>query len=263
MPIPIKAPAEINAMRPAARLAWSLLGGAIARCAPGVTTAQIDRHLLERLLASGAGPILRGIRQSPGGPAFPACCCVCVNEEAAHGIPGPRILREGDVVCIDVSLRLDGWCADAARATVVGGVAAKDHSLAAVSGAAARAVAAAMHPGVRWSLAAGAASGVARGAGLRLAAGLSGHGIGRGLHEPPEAWFGISTGLPGAPVQDFILRPGMVLTVEPVLVSPGHGEPTLLGLDDGFTVVTGDRARACHEEIMVAVTRDGPEVLTA
>ncbi|MCC6661027.1 MAG: M24 family metallopeptidase [Phycisphaerales bacterium] len=265
MPIPIKAPAEINAMRPAARLAWSLLGGAVVRCAPGVTTAQIERHLREQMEESGAEPILRGIRQSTGGPAFPACCCVCLNEEAAHGIPGPRILREGDVVSIDVSLRLDGWCADAARAAVVGGAEVKGHghALAAAARAAARAVAAAMHPGVRWSLASGAAAGVARGAGLRLAAGLSGHGIGRGLHEPPEAWFGISTGLPGAQVQDFILRPGMVLTVEPVLVSPGHGEPTLLGLDDGFTVVTGDRARACHEEIMVAVTRDGPEVLTA
>ena len=128
---------------------------------------------------------------------------------------------------------------------------------------AAAACAAAMQPGVLWSRGAAAATDVARAAGLRVAEGLSGHGIGRGLHEPPEAGFGFVTGLGAPPVQDFVLRPGMVLTVEPVLVLAGQGPPTLLGLDDGFTVVTGDRARACHEEIMVAVTRDGPEVLTA
>lgn len=273
MALLIKSPAEIDAMRPGARLAWSLLGEALAWCVSGVTTGEIDARLAEHVARAGGHAELRGFRESPDAPAFPGCCCVCVNEEAAHGIPGPRILRAGDVVTIDLALRLGGWCADAARATVVEDVAVQSHGHATHHGhatqlvqaarAATAAAAAAMHPGARWSVAAVRAEQVARDAGVRVATGLSGHGIGRRLHEPPEAPFGIPTGLRTPPVQDFILRPGMVLTVEPVLVSPGDGPPTLLGLDDGFTVVTGDRARACHEEIMVAVTRDGPEVLTA
>lgn len=254
-------------MRRAGRAAWSLVSSALQDCHPGRTTADLARRLAARLSEIGAEPILQG-RREPGGTSFPACCCISVNEEALHGIPGPRILRQGDVVSVDLALRLDGWCADAASATIVGSA---DPSLTGPL-AAARAVLAAgiacMTPGALWSRVALAVEQAAAAADLRLGAGYAGHGIGRDLHEPPVAplwhpW----TGPDAARVQDFALRPGMVLTIEPVFIlggrsASGSGRPELVELDDGFTVVTGDRAPACHEERTVAVTREGPVVLT-
>jgi methionyl aminopeptidase len=256
-------------MRSAASLAWRLLGRALACCTPGVTTRDLDRAIGSEIEAAGALPILRGWKETPDGPAFPGSSCICVNEEAAHGIPGPRILRAGDVVSIDLSLRLNGWCADAARATVVGDGAPDARLLVDAVREAVTLAADAAKPSRRWSEVAAIVADVARRGHLRVAEGLSGHGIGRDLHEPPSASFTEEpTGLAASTLQDFTLRPGMVLTIEPVFIldgpaGPQQGKPALTELDDGFTVVTLDRAWACHEEVMVAVTRQGPRTLTA
>jgi methionyl aminopeptidase len=116
---------------------------------------------------------------------------------------------------------------------------------------------AAMTSGARWSSIVAILESWAERGGWRLAPSFPGHGIGRSLHEPPKAW----TAPDGerAP-RDFVLRPGMVLTLEPIAVL---GEPEIIGLDDGWTVVTKDRAWACHEERMIAITRGGPRTLTA
>lgn len=267
MPIHLKSPGEIAAMRRAGEAAWSLIESALARARPGDTTAEVAARLASDIAAIGAEPILQG-RSAGAGPPFPACCCICVNEEALHGIPGPRILRDGDVISVDLALRLDGWCADAASAAIVGRAQPGLSARLAAARAVVDAGIATMTPGARWSAVARAAEEAAASAGLRLAAGYAGHGIGRDLHEPPAAplwhpW----TGPEAVRVQDFALRPGMVLTIEPVLIlggrsGSGSDRPELVELDDGFTVVTGDRAPACHEERTVAVTREGPVVLT-
>ncbi len=274
MPIPIKSPGDIVAMGRAGALAWRIVTEAVESVRVGVTTAELDDLIAGRMAASGAEAVLKGFRCG-GGPAFPACSSICVNEEVVHGVPGDRILRDGDLVTIDLALRLDGWCADVARALVVGsrsdGPSGPDRFSVspALAQSAARCVnagLAAMAAGRRWSEVARAVAGEAGASGVRLVGAYAGHGIGRDLHEPPEAWLGDgtpATGPEGAGAQDFVLRPGMVLTLEPIVMEGlgAEGRAALIALDDG-TVLAGDRHRACHEERTVAITRAGPVVLT-
>jgi len=257
MAIPIKSPAEIDAMARAAKVAWRIVGEGLDAARAGVTTAEIDDLVTRRIADAGALPIFQGYRMGAS-PAFPASCCICLNEEVVHGIPGPRLLRDGDLLTVDVGLSIEGWCADAASSRVVGENA--DEAVLAMVGEVRAAVddaCAAMATGVRWSSIVEILETRAAAGGWRLVPSFPGHGIGRSLHEPPKAW----TAPDGerAP-RDFVLRPGMVLTLEPIAVL---GEPEIVGLDDGWTVVTRDRAWACHEERMIAITRGGPRALTA
>ncbi len=286
MPIPIKSPGDIAAMGRAGALAWRIVTEAVGSVRTGVTTGELDGLIAARLAGSGAEAILKGF-PSGGGTPFPACSSICVNEEVVHGVPGDRILRDGDLVTIDLALRRDGWCADVARALVMGsrgdGDSASHRSSVspALAQSAARCVnagLAAMAAGGRWSEVARAVAGEAAASGVCLVGAYAGHGIGRDLHEPPEAWLGDgatrdgrrgdrvgtpATGPEGTGAQDFVLRPGMVLTLEPIVMEGlgVEGRAALIALDDG-TVLAGDRRRACHEERTVAITRDGPVVLT-
>jgi len=260
MAIPLKSPRDVDGMRRAGALLWQLLGRAAAGCVPGATTRALDRDLADWIRAAGAEPVFPE-------SGFPAASAISVNEEVAHAPPGPRILRDGEVVTIDAALRLDGWCADAAVARVIGARSADAGRLAAAARSAVDAAVAAVAPGRWWSDVASEAMGIAGQSGCSIVGEYAGHGIGRGLQEPPSAGFqrpggpkGAGGGKQGAAWQDFVLRPGMVFTVEPVLVL---GRPEVLGLDDAWTVVTADRSAAAHEERTVAVTRAGALVLTA
>ncbi len=277
MPVPIRSPADIASLRVAARIVWQAVSEAIAAVRPGVITADLDRLIGAAFARAGAEPLLRGHRSGDGAP-FPACASICVNEEVVHGVPGPRILREGDIVTIDTAARLAGWCADTARSMVVGGPGVEAHGvLPQAAIACLDAGLSAMQPGRRWSEVSRAVADEAARGGVVLATAYAGHGIGRDLHEPPQAWLGrgprsqvIASGGPtgpdGSTGQDLVLRPGMVLTLEPIVMEgrgTGNGAgPELLVLDDGWTVLASDRRRACHEERTVAITRGGPEVLT-
>lgn len=254
MAIPIKSSRDLDAMRAAGALLWRILDQAVHLVAPGLTTLRIDEAIADLIRSAGAEPL------APEA-GFLGVCSVCINEEAVHAPPGPRIVRAGDVVTIDAALRLNGWCADAARTLVVAPATPESTRLAAAALSAANAAIAAVRPGARWSNVAAAAQAEALRAGCFLVPTLSGHGIGRRLHEPPACPFGApGGGNRGASGQDFVLRPGMVLTIEPVLAL---GAPEVLGLDDGWTMATADRASAAHEERTVAVTRHGAVVLTA
>jgi methionyl aminopeptidase len=229
-----------------------------------MTTADLERLIGAAFARTGAEPLLPGHRTGDGA-AFPACVSICVNEEVVHGVPGPRILRGGDIITIDTAARLAGWCADAARSMVVGAPAGEaDRGLPQAALACLDAGLSAMQPRVAWSDVARAVADAAARQGVVLATGYAGHGIGCDLHEAPEAWLG--TGPDGSTGQDFVLRPGMVLTLEPIVMEgrgTGNGVgPELLVLDDGWTVLARDRRWACHEERTVAITRGGPEVLT-
>lgn len=245
-------------MRRAGALAWRVVSEALGAVGSGRTTGDIAAIVSARLRDAGAAP---AAASPPGRPPFPGCCAVCVNEEVAFGIPGDRILRAGDLVTIDVALRLGGWCADVARCVVVGAGSA-GRELVDAAGRCLEAGLRTMLPGHPWSRVAAGVAAAAREAGAGLVRGYAGHGIGRGLHEAPEAWLG--TGPGGSGGQDFTLRPGMVLTLEPIVTEggPRNGEPDLIVLDDGWTVLAGDRRRACCEERTVAITRAGPVVLT-
>ena len=251
MAIPIKSPADIEGMRRAGALLWRILEDCLLHARAQATTSSIESLIASRIVEAGADPVMR-----TGG--FPGAASITVNEEVAHAPPGPRRLREGDLVTIDASLRLDGWCADAARAFAVGDPTPQASRLLGAVRASMESVIAAIRPGVRWSQVARAVLPPPGGSVIRE---YAGHGIGRALQEPPAAPFlPNSSGQMPSAGQDFVLRPGMVLTVEPVLAL---GRPEVLGLDDAWTVVTADRSAAAHEERTVAVIRGGALVLTA
>lgn len=234
-------------MRRAGRVVAEMHEACVRAVRPGATTADLDaaaRAVLDR----------RGARASfLGYHGFPATVCVSPNEVVAHGIPGDRVLREGDVVAIDCGAVVDGWHADAAVTVPVGDV--DDDSLhllhvtrRALDAGIDRAV-----PGARLGDVGAAVEAVVAGAGLRVVREYAGHGIGTALHEPPD--------VPnhGPAGRGRRLVAGMTLAIEP-MVTLGRAATDVA--DDGWTVVTRDGSRAAHFEHTVAVTDAGPRILT-
>ncbi len=236
----------------------------------GATTAEIDRAVRASIAEQGAEPSFLGYPNPNGGAAFPAACCVSVDNEVVHGIPGARILRAGELVKVDVGARLDGWCADAAVAVVVpGGVDSVLEAFVADSWETLHVGIAAMQPGVRWSDVADRMQRLAVARGHDMVDGWHGHGVGRQVHEAPQAPSLVSRGLRAE--RDFTLLPGMVLAVEPILVLGGRGTIDADGClqartasagADGWTVALPEGSVVCHVEHTVAVTRSGPRILT-
>jgi methionyl aminopeptidase len=241
---------------------------ALLACEPGATTREVADRAEQLILARKATPILRGYAHADapvgaqGTRDFPAAACTCVNEEVVHAVPSMRILRPGDVATIDVALEYAGWCVDSAWSVVVGGLAHPNSARALALVRASQAVLAhslaLARPGVRWSTIAESGARVARDMGCTLVQGYCGHGIGRSLHESPRLAF-TSTDW-ARPGEDFVLRPGMVLCVEPILVE-GVAPASLTLLDDGWTVLTDDARWTAHEERCVAITRTGVRVI--
>jgi methionyl aminopeptidase len=252
--IEIKTPGELEAMRAAGALVARTLAAVTAHAAPGVSTAELDALAEQTIRDGGAVPSFLGYH------GYPASICSSVNEQIVHGIPSPeQVLRDGDLVSIDCGAVLDGWHGDSAVTILVGSVSEADRKLSAACEAALHAGIAAVLPGVRLSdvshavqsasLAAGARDGVEYG----IVAEYGGHGIGTSMHMDP---FLPNHGDPGHGPR---LRVGMALAVEPMLTA---GDPETRELDDGWTVVTADGGRAVHWEHSVAVTEDGPRILT-
>lgn len=263
MPIPLRSPDEIDALARAGEACASILDRLVDACSVGVMTADLDALASEEIRRVGASPLFLNYNAPAGSKPFPGCVCISINEELVHGVPGERLIRPGDVVSIDLGLRLSGWCADSARTVLVPPVASEHaaqhaHLLTLLDQAIEM-----MAPGVRWSEVVRAVGEKAASAGYTLIEPYAGHGIGRELHEPPRA--PLRNAKPGAasalaPSDDFVLRPGMVLTIEPILVR-GSGSTRLA--PDGWTVLAADRAVGCHEERMVAIVRGGSRMLTA
>jgi methionyl aminopeptidase len=252
--IEIKTPGELEAMRAAGALVARTLAAVTAHAAPGVSTAELDALAEQTIRDGGAVPSFLGYH------GYPASICSSVNEQIVHGIPSPeQVLRDGDLVSIDCGAVLDGWHGDSAVTILVGSVSEADRKLSAACEAALHAGIAAVLPGARLSdvshavqsasLAAGARDGVEYG----IVAEYGGHGIGTSMHMDP---FLPNHGDPGHGPR---LRVGMALAVEPMLTA---GDPETRELDDGWTVVTADGGRAVHWEHSVAVTEDGPRILT-
>lgn len=252
--IELKSPAELEAMRAAGALVARTLAAVIGLAKPGVSTAELDALAEHTIREAGAVPSFLGYH------GFPASICSSVNEQIVHGIPSPtQVLADGDLVSVDCGAILEGWHGDAAVTIHVGAVSAADLALSAACEAALEAGIAAAVPGGRLSDISHAVQVACEEASTRdgVAYGIveeyGGHGIGTSMHMDPF--------LPnhGAPGQGPRLRPGMALAVEPMLTA---GDPETLELADGWTVVTADGARAVHWEHTVAITEDGPRVLT-
>jgi len=245
----VKTAAELAKMRKAGRVVAEMHDEIRAALRPGVTTRQLDRIGREVLERRGARSSFLGY----GDPPFPAVICASPNEVIVHGIPDDRPLAEGDIISIDCGAIVEGWHGDAAFTAGVGEIDAEAARLIEVTDASLAAAIAVMVPGGRLSDIGAAVQATAEGAGFSVVKEYTGHGIGLAMHEPPDVpnW--------GRPGKGRRLAPGQTYAVEP-MVCAGRAETHLL--DDAWTVVTRDGRRAAHAEHTIAVTEDGPEVLT-
>jgi methionyl aminopeptidase len=240
-------PDEIVKMRKAGRVVAEMLEVTSRGARPGVTTAQLDKLAREVLERRGARSNFLGYH------GFPAVICTSPNNVIVHGIPGPYVVQEGDIISLDCGAIIEGYHGDAAVTVPVGEVPPKVDKLIRVTEEALQAGIAQLVEGNRLHDVGLAVQTVAEGAGFSVVKGYVGHAIGTQMHEDPA----VPNYWPGTPGPK--LRTGMVFAVEP-MVNVG-GEETVV-MDDGWTVVTVDGSLSAHFEHTIAVTDDGPEVLT-
>jgi len=242
-----KRPEEIAVMARAGRILADCLEHVASLVAPGVTTGQLDIAAETFIRDHGCTPSFLGYH------GYPASICISVNEESVHGIPGARVVEPGDLVSLDCGVILDGWQADSGMTVGCGPLDAESQRLVAVTREALRRGIAAAQPGGRIGDIGAAISEHVHAAGFSLLRDHGGHGIGRQMHEPPEV------GNAGVRGQGTAINPGLVLAIEPI-VNAGTGNYRVR--DDGWTVETADGRRSAYFEHTVAITEDGPQVLT-
>jgi methionyl aminopeptidase len=212
-----------------------------------VSTEQLDQAAERFIRSRGGVPTFKGYR------GFPGSICASPNEMVVHGIPGPRRLQDGDIISIDVGVTLDGWVADAARTLPVGTIGQTEQNLLAATEASLLAGVAECRAGNRMGDMSSAIQRVAEGAGLSVVRSLVGHGVGRNMHEDPQV---PNYGKPG---KGPVLEEGMVIAVEPMMTA---GRASVRVGGDGWAIFSEDGSPAAHFEFTVAITADGPRVLT-
>ncbi|MEV7009309.1 type I methionyl aminopeptidase [Streptosporangium sp. NPDC051022] len=252
--VEIKTAAELEAMREAGRVVARALEAVRRQADVGVSLLELNETAAEVISASGAKPAFLHYKPSFAPTPFPAVICASVNEVIVHGIPDGYRLRSGDLLSVDCGAYLDGWAGDSAISLVVGQADPRDLRLIGAAETALGAAVAACVPGGRMGDIGHAVAGVARGAGYGIMNDFGGHGIGRAMHEDPAV---PNRGRPG---RGLVLRPGLVLAIEPMFVA-GGGDAYLTA-PDGWALSSTDGSRAAHVEHTVAVTEHGPRVLT-
>lgn len=246
--IPLRTPDEVARIRDACLVVHEILEELSRAAVPGTTTAELDRIALARTKGRGAEPAFLGYH------GYPASVCISVNDEVVHGIPSRRrVLQEGDVVGLDFGVVLGGFYGDAARTVSVGAISAEATRLLDAGRAALAAAIRAARPGGHVGDVGEAVQTLVEGRGFSVVRDFVGHGIGRRLHEPPQV---PNFGRAGTGEE---LRPGTVLALEPMV---NAGGPEVEILDDGWTAVTADGSLSAHFEHTVAITENGPEILT-
>jgi methionyl aminopeptidase len=249
--VTVKTPDQVARMRDAGLVVGRTLERLAAAVAPGITTGQLDAIAEQSIRDQDATPSFLGYH------GFPGSICASVGAEVVHGIPRPdRVLAEGELISIDCGAILQGWHGDAAITVAVGECDPELLRLSEVTERAMWAGMAAAVDGGRLSDIGHAVESVVRPHGYGLVEGYTGHGIGTSMHEPPY----VPNTAPEGPGRGMELEPGIVLAVEPMVTL---GSPDTTELDDDWTVVTLDGRTAAHWEHTVAVTPDGPWVLTA
>ena len=249
--ISLKSEREIEIMRRANVIVAEVLLELRQKVAPGVTTLELDAIAEEQTLKRKAIPAFKGYEVA--GRVFPRCLCVSVNEEIVHGIPSNRALREGDIVGLDYGVIYEGYYGDSAITVGVGKVSNQARALMGVTEKALYKGIEQLHDGKRLGDLGSAVQQVAEGAGFSVVRAFVGHGIGKRLHEePPVPNY-------GEPDRGVRVREGMVLAIEP-MVNAGSYEVAMK--EDGWTAVTKDGSLAAHFEHSVAVTKNGPYILS-
>ena len=248
--ITLKSAQELSLMREAGRIVAEVLAEIRQAVVPGVTTADLE-VIAARIIVDkhGAIPSFKGYR------GFPGMVCTSINEEIVHGIPGQRILEEGDIVSVDVGAIYQGYHGDAALTVGVGKIDSQSQSLLEVTAEALQAGIQAAKPGNWTSDISKAIQDLVEGQGYSVVREYTGHGIGRRMHEDPQILNYFAPKVAGR----VRLRPGMTFALEP-MVNVGVWQTRVLA--DRWTVVTADGSRSAHFEHTVAVTANGPEILT-
>lgn len=251
----LKTPAEIDKMRAAGRVVATALQRVRDKAAVGVRLTDLDQVARSVLAEYGATSPFLGYQPSFAHTPFPAVICASVNDAALHGIPTRHKLADGDLVSIDFGATLDGWTGDSAISFTVGSPRPEDLRLIETAERALAAGIAKAVPGGRLGDVSAAIGAVARAAGYGLHTDFGGHGVGRTMHESP------SVPNEGRAGRGLRLEPGLVIAIEPWFMAGGHD--SYFVDRDGWTLRSGDGSRAAHVEHTVAVTADGPLILTA
>ena len=249
--VTLKRPAEIEKMREAGQILAGVLDALHAALRPGVTTGELDAIAARMIRDAGAVSSFKGYGSNP---PFPGVICASVNDEVVHGIPSPRRrLAEGDLVSIDVGCVVDGWHADCARTWTVGRVPIEVSDLVDATRRGMEAGIAAALPGNHLGDIGHAIESVAAEHGYGIVRPFVGHGIGQAMHENPNV---PNYGRPGS---GMLIEAGMCFAIEPMF---NLGVDDVYVEDDGWTVRTADGALSAHFENTIAVTDDGPQILT-
>ena len=245
--ITIKSAPEMEAMRRAGAIVGATLTLLKRSVEPGMTTRDLDNIAYQEITSHGAKPTFKGYR------GFPGSICASVNEEIVHGIPGKRVLKEGDIIKMDVGATIDGFIGDAAVSVAVGQVSQAALDLMETTRLSLEAGINAARPGNRIGDIGAAVQTYSEERGYAVVREFVGHGVGRFLHEDPQV---PNYGQPG---RGQLLRAGMCIAIEPML---NIGDWHTRILEDNWTVVTADGSLSSHFEHTIAITEDGPEILT-
>jgi len=244
----LKSPEEIEKMRKSGSIVARVHAELRDKIRPGMTTMDLEVIAEKETLAMGAKPAFKGYH------GFPFCLCTSVNDEVVHGMPSKkRVLSEGDIVGIDFGILLDGFYGDSAHTLAVGSISEESQKLMDSTKRSLEAAIEKCRVGFRLQDISASVQKVAEADGFSIVRDYTGHGIGRGLHEPPQV---PNFGTEGKGIR---LKEGMVLAIEPMV---NEGTHQVKVLEDGWTVVTKDGKRSAHFEHTIAITADGPDVLT-
>ncbi|MFI7062156.1 type I methionyl aminopeptidase [Kribbella sp. NPDC050124] len=252
--VELKTPAEIEQMRAAGRVVASALAAVKKEAAVGMSLRELDAVARDVLRSAGAVSLFEGYQPGFATTPFSGVICTSVNDAVLHGLPGDLVLQDGDLLNVDCGASVDGWCADSAISFCVGTPRAEDLELIATTEQALAAGIAAAVPGNRLGDIGAAIGRIGKAAAVGTNLDFGGHGIGRRMHEDPHV---PNSSRPGRGLK---LRPGHVFAIEPWFWS---GSTTTYVIDDdGWTLRSSDHTRGAHAEHTVAVTEEGPQILT-
>jgi methionyl aminopeptidase len=242
-----KTPEEIDRMAAAGEILVRTMNLLAGKIRPGITTHELDQAAEKFIRSQGAEPAFKGYR------GFPGSICASPNAMVVHGIPGRYRLKRGDILSVDIGVTLDGWVADAARTFAVGEVSPVARNLLAATERSLHAGVEQCRAGNRMGDVSNAIQLVAEAAGLSVVRSLVGHGVGKNMHEDPQV---PNYGRPG---KGPLLEEGMVLAIEP-MTTAGRASVRVAG--DGWAIFSQDDSPAAHFEFTVAITNEGPRILT-